>query len=325
MPRLDFISETLQKLVIPLFVIAIVVIVGMSVVLQAQKGQLEQLHHELKASQEETAQQKSKGAELNQQLAGLQTQRKSLEERLTSLKTQLTSSSTDLEQARVQLQDLQDRYQRVEGERSKLQEQVAALTNERDQSNHDVQRLDQNNAELARSLAHMRERLAMVERDYRQAMDKLSQVESVPIPGLDLGVPHGTMSTPSVPLPGADASPANTSAGKPLASSSVSMIPGAVELPPIIVRSDQAGMLLTVRARVLEVNDPHNFVVLDKGSEDGVRVGMTFDLLRGAGMVGKATVVRVRPQLSACDVIRSKTPGPLQIGDIAVQSAGNSR
>ena len=79
-------------------------------------------------------------------------------------------------------------------------------------------------------------------------------------------------------------------------------------------------MLMAVRGRLMEVNETHHFVIVDKGSEDGVRIGMTFDLLRGTGLVGRATVVRLRPHLSACDVIRTKTPGPLQIGDLAVQS-----
>ena len=315
--------EGLQKLIMPLFIIAIVVIGGMSMVLQTQKGQLEQLHHQLQQSQEDTAQEKSKNVELNQQLSGLQTQRKGLEDHLTSLRTQLTSSTTDVEHARTELSELQDRYQQLDGDRAKLQDQVVMLTRDRDQSARDAQRFEQNNSELARSLARMRERLAMVERDYRQAMDKLSQVETVPIPGLDQGVPHGSIPTPSAALPVTDSPSASNGAGGKALASSVSTVPGAVELPPIIVRSNQAGMSITVRARVLEVNDPHNFVVLDKGSEDGVRVGMTFDLLRGAGMVGKVTVVRVRPQLSACDVIRTKTPGPLQIGDVAVQSGSS--
>lgn len=325
MPRLNFPFEALQKLLIPLFVIAVVVIVGMSIVLQGQKAQIERLHHQLKASQEETAQQTSKSDELSQHMAGLQTERKGLEERVASLKTQLSASTTDLEQARTQFEELRTRYDRVEGERAKLQEQVATLTSERNTSQQSVQRLQQSSSELARSLARMRERLAMVERDYRQAMEKISQIESVPTQSLDLGVPAGVAPTPSVELPTTGGAPSrrigevNTSTR-----SQISSVPGAVELPPIIVRSNQAGMLMTVRARVLEVNDPHNFVVLDKGSEDGVRVGMTFDLLRGAGMVGKATVIRVRPQLSACNVIRAKTPGLLQTGDVAVQSGSGS-
>ena len=79
-------------------------------------------------------------------------------------------------------------------------------------------------------------------------------------------------------------------------------------------------MSMVVRGRLMEVNETHNFVIVDKGSDDGVRIGMAFDILRGTASVGRATVVRIRPHLSACDILRAKTPGPLQIGDLAVQS-----
>jgi len=92
-----------------------------------------------------------------------------------------------------------------------------------------------------------------------------------------------------------------------------------VELPPIVVRKDQAGMSMPVRGRIVELNEPHQFIVVDKGSMDGVHVGMVLDIVRGATTIGQATVVRVRPKLSACDIVRTKTPGPLQIGDAAVQ------
>lgn len=95
-----------------------------------------------------------------------------------------------------------------------------------------------------------------------------------------------------------------------------------MELPPIIVRKGQAGMSSAVRGRLVEVNEPHQFIVVDKGSADGVQMGMMFDIVRGAGtVIGRAAVVRVRPQLSACDIVRKQTTEPLQVGDVAVQSA----
>ena len=89
------------------------------------------------------------------------------------------------------------------------------------------------------------------------------------------------------------------------AASTRSTIPGAVELPPIVVRKDggRASIISQIRGQLVEVNPGHSFVVLDKGSWDGVNVGMAFDVLRGTRTVGQATVVRVRPQLAAA-VIR---------------------
>ena len=72
------------------------------------------------------------------------------------------------------------------------------------------------------------------------------------------------------------------------------------------------------RARVIEVNHQHHFVVLDKGAEDGLRVGATFNVLRGGAPVGAVVAVRVRPRLAACDVMPSRSPEPLQVGDLAI-------
>ena len=60
----------------------------------------------------------------------------------------------------------------------------------------------------------------------------------------------------------------------------------AIELPPIVVQKGQAWSGTGLRARVLEVNAQHRFVVLDKGTEDGIRVGTTFNVERGGGQVG---------------------------------------
>ena len=100
--------------------------------------------------------------------------------------------------------------------------------------------------------------------------------------------------------------------------SSMSGMGGAIELPPIVVQKGQAWSGLGVRARLIEVNDQHHFVVLDKGAEDGLRVGTTFSVLRGGAPVGAVVVVRVRPRLAACDVIPSRSSEPLQVGDLAV-------
>ena len=97
---------------------------------------------------------------------------------------------------------------------------------------------------------------------------------------------------------------------------------GTVELPPIIVRKGQAGVSPPVQGQVVEVNESHGFIVVDKGSLDGVRIGMIFTILRGGTVVGRASVVRVRPQLCASDIVRAGTPGSLEVGDVAIQNGG---
>ena len=97
------------------------------------------------------------------------------------------------------------------------------------------------------------------------------------------------------------------------------MAPQTIELPPIVVSKNQAALAAPVRARLIEVNRTHQFIVIDKGSGDGVRIGMTFEILRGGGMVARAVAVRVRGRLAACDLVSSRSGGRPQVGDVVVQ------
>ncbi|MBI3321256.1 MAG: hypothetical protein HYZ91_03195 [Candidatus Omnitrophica bacterium] len=292
------------------FLVALGVFGVMGVALQGKVQQVNQLRQQLEVSQQRATQLETQNQELMQQIGTLQAERKELNERIASLRTQLSSASADLERSRASLKEFQDHYEQLSGqlseERSQSRDQLSRLTTERDTARQRVQHLEETEADLGRSVRRWRERFLLLDRDYKKLSEQLAVASEAPQPGLNI-----------VSSVGPETAPARAAGGETLPSS----IPGAVELPPIIVRKDQAGMASTVRGRILEVNGPHNFIVVDKGSMDGVRIGMTFDILRGANAVGRATVVRVRPQISACDVVRTQTPGPLQVGDLAVQSS----
>ena len=304
MPSLNL-PAGVPKLLLPLAVV--VGGVGMGALLMAQMQEANKLRGEVAAQKQNISQLEAKSLELTQQVTGLQTERKGLEERLASLRTQLSSATADLQRSRETVEELTGRYDQLSGERTQLETQVAGLTSEREEAKRKAQQLEQSNTELERAASRLRERLKLLDRDYRQLAEQLAKQQvSTPPPSIEF---IGTVPSP----------PAATNAS--MGGNSASAISGSVELPPIIVRKDQAGMTTTVRGRLLDVNESHNFVVVDKGSDDGVRVGMVFDILRGAASVGRVSVVRVRPQLSACDVIRAKTPSSLQAGDTAVQSS----
>ena len=298
----------ISKLLLPLLVL----VGGIGVLVVQLVGKAEEakrLAQRLTDAQGQVAQLETRNQELMQQIGNLQAERKGLDERVASLRTQLQSVTTEIEQSRATLQDAQDRYDQLtaqfNAERLQLQSHVTQVTSERDETREQVRRLQESRADLDRSLTRWRERYALLDRDYRKLNEQVAAQKDAPHPGLNVVSSVGP------------ATASNQTAGEAAA---VSTIPGTVELPPIIVRKDQAGMASVVRGRVLEVNELHNFVVVDRGSMDGVRIGMTFDILRGSGPVGRATVVRVRPQLSACDILRAKTSGPIQVGDQAVQS-----
>ncbi len=298
-----------QKVLVP--VVAAVVVLGGVFAFMGQSQQLAQVRQQLAQSQKQLADLDRMNQELGQQLDGLSKDRQDLEQRLTSLRNQFSTAASDLERSRGELKEFQEKFQRLSEERVVLQAQLDGVTGERDDAKKRLSRVEEENSELERSVSRLRERLALLDRDYREMAGKLSEVESRPYPGLSVASSSG---------PATAAGSRSGAEGTGAAAVMQSVIAGAVELPPIIVRKDQAGMSVPVRGRVVEVNEPHNFIVIDQGSQDGVVVGMVVDVIRGGSTVGRATVVRVRPQLSAGELIRQKTPGPVQAGDVVVQS-----
>ena len=295
------------KLLVP--IVAAIAAVGVGAIFVGQAQQLQEAKQRLAAAQQEAAKQRADNDALTQQLAGLQSERKTLEERLASVRAQLASATGDLEKSRTSLTDLTTRYEQLSTERSQLQVQVATLTSERDEAQLKTTGLEARSQEMSRALGRMRERLALLNRDYKEVSDRLARLQAPPPPGVEV---IGNLD-PSV----AAAAPSSSWSTSPAGSTPSA---GSVELPPIVVRTAGPGTPGTVRGRLLEVNQTHDFVVVDKGSQDGVQIGMEFDILRGADAIGRATVVRLRPKLSACNIVRSKTSGQLQVGDIAVQS-----
>jgi len=290
-----------------LVVLGLAVAGGAAVLWKLHQQQVDQLSHQLGLSQEQVSALKDQNTQLTRQLESVRAERAGLDERLSSLRAQLVSATGDLERSQVAFNELQDRLKEFSEERTQLRRQVTSLTEERARDQQQIEELGARKAELEQSAARLRERLALLDRDYRKVAEQLAGLQTAPHPGVSVVSSYG----PSATQPTGSAE--TNQQGLP------SLIAGTVELPPIIVRKDRAGMSIPVRGRLVEVNEPHAFVVLDKGSLDGVHVGMVFDVVRGSSTVGRATVVRVRPQLSACDVLRQHTVGPLQSGDEVVQ------
>ncbi|MBI2885375.1 MAG: hypothetical protein HYY15_04295 [Candidatus Omnitrophica bacterium] len=241
---------------------------------------------------------------LQRQLGGIEQERGEFEQRLDALRGQLTSSAHELQQLRTAFSALQINSDVLEAENARLEKRVARLMGERDDASSRLQELEQHKDTLERASTRLRERLAMAERDYQALSEKL---ESLQAP-----------SFAQAAFPAAENSGAVTLRDVPPAEPAVS-IPAsqAVQLPPIVVRKDRRAADAPLSARVVEANEPHRFVVLDKGEAQGVKAGMAFDLFRAGELIGRAVATRVRPQLTACEVQGSRSLGFPQPGDTA--------
>ena len=290
-----------------LAVIGVIGVVGVFF-FSAQLQQVKQLEVQLVQAKQHISQLESQNQEVNQQFEILLKERKASDERMASLRTQLASTTTDLDQARQRFKELQDTYEAINTENTRAQVRLATVTSERDETKQQLRKLETDKAELQRSVTRLRERLAWLDRDHRQVVEKLKQLEE--------GLTH--------PPDAETLQRSETTAGPSASSSAVrpsaSAMAGTVELPPIIVHKDQAEGPLPTRGRIVEINEEHDFIIMDKGSQDGVQPGMTFNILRGNTVIGNATVTRVRPHLSACNTSRTASGSSLQAGDQIVQA-----
>ena len=75
-------------------------------------------------------------------------------------------------------------------------------------------------------------------------------------------------------------------------------------------------------ARILEVNEGLQMVVLDVGANRGVRVGMPLIILRGNRMVAELRVVEVRPKISGALIEKVENNVTIKAGDTAQVTKG---
>ena len=255
--------------------------------------------------------------QLQQQLTNIEEDRRNIEAKLNELKSQLSSATGEVTRLRAEMTELQGRYELLSTDKVELETRATRLAKERDDSRERARQLDIEKQDLERASSRLRERYALLDRDYQRMSQHVAEIEqqqsSASMIDHSASASMGALSTPMRPSAAMSMDSAAAASGRTAADGQT------VELPPIVVRKDQTGTGLPLRARLIEVNVGHRFMVIDKGSNDGVRVGMTFDVVRGGATVAQASVVRVRPQLSACDLITARSPETPQVGDLAIQ------
>ncbi len=266
-----------------------------------------------------------------QQLMELDGERTQLEGKLTELRNQLAASAGERDRIKAEAEELEHRIRTMEDDAARIQSQLQQVSKERDDLTGQVAKLQNEKAAMEQATAKLRNRLAFLDRDYQQISTQYSQLKqtqsmqalndpSAPRPG-SLASSSGSSEPPVLTLntPSSLSQNSGTLSSVDAASSSLGGDRPSIELAPIVVRRSQAEVLRSLRAQVVEVNDVHRFVVLNKGTSDGVQMGMTFDLLRGGSIIGQVVAIRLQPQLTACEIVGEGTALP-EVGDLAIKS-----
>lgn len=99
-----------------------------------------------------------------------------------------------------------------------------------------------------------------------------------------------------------------------------------VELAPIVINAN--GNVITDvpaesgppedkvkdQAHIVSINSDNNFVIIDIGEKDGVKMGDGFRVYRGSKEIGRLEVIQLRRDIAAADIKKRVTQ--LQVGDV---------
>lgn len=93
-----------------------------------------------------------------------------------------------------------------------------------------------------------------------------------------------------------------------------------VQLQPIVVKADEekgpAAKASRTAGQVLAINEENNFIIVDMGEGDGIKVGQSLTVYRNSQKIAALEVIQTRKEISAAD-IKNVTPGAkIKIGDM---------
>lgn len=90
-----------------------------------------------------------------------------------------------------------------------------------------------------------------------------------------------------------------------------------VELPPIVVRPQKSAPysqeVSGPAGKVLAVNRENNFIIVDLGEDNGVKIGNSFTVYRQDRPIAEVSVIQTRRDISACDI--KKEDKEIKLGD----------
>ncbi len=292
-----------RRILILVGVVALSGLGGAAYFFQVNQRNLQQFQATEQRMRQNLADFQAENARLGDQLQQLFDDKKVVEERF-------SLASQDLEQVTTELLSTKDHLQEVSGQVTFLQEEREALARQ-------VEELSQVKETLEGRVAQLEGERTAQEQVIAELRAKLATLEQPRLTGAPLGSATGSSSAMM-----RGGSTAVTPPDTALASVN-SSTPGTIALPPIIVQQGKAVVPQPVsfQGKIVSLNTPHQFVVIDKGANDGVQIGDRFLVMRGQQKLGLVEAIRVRATITACDTRQVKGKTRLRVGDLVTLHA----
>lgn len=96
-----------------------------------------------------------------------------------------------------------------------------------------------------------------------------------------------------------------------------------IELAPIVINANPQSESLVDdipaeqtknQAHIVSINNDNNFVIIDMGEKDGIKMGQAFRAYRGSKEIARLEVIQLRRDIAAADI--KKKSAQLQVGDL---------
>ncbi len=244
--------------------------------------------------------------------AQLLKEKASLEVKINELKGKLSQNSIEIvelkqsnEALKLELDSIKHEKEGIEGEIQQKEDLINNLSLELARTKNDkkfvadkVAKLNQQNTQLRQQIKQLSSSKSALEKsivrltqDKDEVQKKLGQAESIVQSKID------------------EIWEIKDSLDQSFKAAQTTSAPGEVELSPIVVSTDGSSNKPSpavshrrVEGKVVSVNAENNFVIVDAGEKQGVRLGDSLDVYRGDEHIGRLEVIQVRPDISAADL-----------------------
>ena len=242
--------------------------------------QVNSLRSELKSIQISNEQlQRDKGI-LELDINNLKHDSEDLKRQLDYNKKLMDSLAQELVREKNDKRQIEDSFKSIKGENNALTRQLKGLNNRKVNLEKKLQELSEEKSSLQRKVNELE---TMFKEKFTQANSLNNQLDEI-----DNGL--------------------NTEAQKK----------ESVMLPPIVVKpsSDASSedISLGLEGKVMALNRENNFVIIDLGEDQEVKVGDSFSVYHGQKAVADIKVIQTRQGISACDI--KKETESIKVGDL---------
>lgn len=217
-------------------------------------------------------------------------QNRSLEDRLGLLKSDLEQISTERKKMHHDYELIKSERQELLRKYARLEENFGSLEDKEKTMQEEIVVLEKQNSELQAELNELRDTNVSLKKEIKEAKQVIQQKEE------DMVVAAARQKKADVER--------------------VSEV-SSVDLPTIVVSPSaymDTALYSSLQGKIINVNRRYNFVVINLGSQAGIKEGMIFEVFRGDKPLGKVEVIQLRQKIAACDIIQANLA--LEIDDI---------